>query len=93
MFNLLFSVKLILTLYRSRIVSRIMLLSITVLIFNLVPLFIVSIRFDLFFLDLNMFLVPQVSVNFGISPSSKLYTNLVLHISKCVNLVLLTKFC
>jgi len=27
-----------------------------------------------------MFLVPQVSVNFGISPSSKLYTNLVLHL-------------
>jgi len=27
-----------------------------------------------------MFLVPQVSVNFGISPSSKLDTNLVLHI-------------
>jgi len=26
-----------------------------------------------------MFLVPQVSVNFGISPSSKFYTNLVLH--------------
>jgi len=29
---------------------------------------------------LNMFLVPQVSVNFGISPSSKLYSNLVLHL-------------
>ena len=27
-----------------------------------------------------------------ISPSSKLYTNLVLHLSKCVNLVFLTKF-
>jgi len=27
-----------------------------------------------------MFLVPQVLVNFGISPSSKLYTNLVLHL-------------
>jgi len=40
-----------------------------------------------------MFLVPQVAVNFGISPSSKLYTNLVLHLSKCVNLVLLIKFC
>jgi len=26
-----------------------------------------------------MFLVPQVSVNFGISLSSKLYTNLVIH--------------
>jgi len=38
-------------------------------------------------------LVPQVSVNFGISPSSKFYTNLVLHLSKCVNLVLWTKFC
>jgi len=36
---------------------------------------------------------PQVSVNFGISPSSKLYTNLVLHLSQCLNLVLLTKFC
>jgi len=42
---------------------------------------------------LNMFLVPQVSAKFGISPSSKLLTNLVLHLSKCVNLVLLTKFC
>jgi len=42
---------------------------------------------------LNMFLVPQVSVKFGISPSSKLLTNLVLHLLKCVNLVLLTKFC
>jgi len=27
-----------------------------------------------------MFLVPQVSMNFGISPSSKLNTNLVLHL-------------
>jgi len=27
-----------------------------------------------------MFLVPQVSVKFEISPSSKLYTNLVLHL-------------
>jgi len=27
-----------------------------------------------------MFLVPQISVNFGISLSSKLYTNLVLYI-------------
>jgi len=44
------------------------------------------------FFGLIMFLVPQVSVNFGISPSSKLYINLVLHLSKCVNLVLLTKF-
>jgi len=40
-----------------------------------------------------MFLVPQVSTKFGISPLSKLLTNLVLHILKCVNLVLLTKFC
>jgi len=28
---------------------------------------------------LNMFLVPQVSVNFGISQFLKLYTNLVIH--------------
>jgi len=27
-----------------------------------------------------MFFVPQVSVNFGISPLSKLYTNLVIHL-------------
>jgi len=27
-----------------------------------------------------MYLVPQVLVNFGISPSSKFYTNLVLHL-------------
>jgi len=27
-----------------------------------------------------MFLIPQVSVNFGISSSSKLDTNLVLHL-------------
>jgi len=40
-----------------------------------------------------MFLVPQVSAKFGISPSSKLLTNLLLHLSTCVNLVLLTKFC
>jgi len=40
-----------------------------------------------------MFLVRQVSVNFGISSSSKLYTNLVIHLSKYVNLILLTKFC
>jgi len=40
-----------------------------------------------------MFLIPQVSVNFGISPSSKLHINLVLHLSKCMNLVILTKFC
>jgi len=29
---------------------------------------------------LNMFLVPQVLVKFRISPSSKLYINLVFHI-------------
>jgi len=41
-----------------------------------------------------MFLVSQVTVNFGISisPSSKLYTNLVIHLYKYVNLVLLTNF-
>jgi len=27
-----------------------------------------------------MFLVSQISVNFGISPSSKLYINLVIHL-------------
>jgi len=27
-----------------------------------------------------MFLVPQVSVNFGISPSSKFYINLVIYL-------------
>jgi len=27
-----------------------------------------------------MFLVPQVSMKFGISPSSKLYINLVIHL-------------
>jgi len=47
----------------------------------------------LLFLGLNMFLVPQVSAKFEISPSSKLLTNLVLHLSRCVNLVILTKFC
>jgi len=47
----------------------------------------------LIFFGLNMFLIPQVSAKFGISPSSKLLTNLVLHLSKCMNLVLLTKFC
>jgi len=31
-----------------------------------------------------MFLVPQVSMNFGISPSSKLDTDLVLHLKMCV---------
>jgi len=30
-----------------------------------------------------MFLVPQVSAKFGISPSLKLLTNLILHLSKC----------
>jgi len=40
-----------------------------------------------------MFLVPQVSMNFEISPSSKFYINLVLYLSKYMNLVLLIKFC
>jgi len=40
-----------------------------------------------------MFLIPQVSVNFGISPFLKLYTNLVIHFYKCVDLVILTNFC
>jgi len=40
-----------------------------------------------------MFLVPQVSAKFEISPLSKLLTNLVPHLSKYVNLVFLTKFC
>jgi len=31
-------------------------------------------------LGLNMFLVPQVSVKFAISPSSKLLTNLVIYL-------------
>jgi len=39
-----------------------------------------------------MFLVLQVSAKFRISPSSKLLTNLVIHLSKCVNLVFLIKF-
>jgi len=39
-----------------------------------------------------MFLVPQVLINFGISPSSKLDTNLVLHLYKCVDLVLIINF-
>jgi len=46
-----------------------------------------------FFYELNIFFVLQVSAKFGFSPSSKFLTNLVLHLSKCVNLVLLTKFC
>jgi len=32
------------------------------------------------FNGLNMYLVPQVSVNFRMNPFSKLYTNLVLHL-------------
>jgi len=40
-----------------------------------------------------MFLVPQVSAKIEISPVSKFLTNLVHHLLKCVNLVLLTKFC
>jgi len=39
-----------------------------------------------------MFLVSQVSVNFGISHSLKLDINLVFHLWKCMNLVILTKF-
>jgi len=35
-----------------------------------------------------MFLVPQVSVKFRISLSSKILTNLILHLKKCVNLFL-----
>jgi len=31
---------------------------------------------------LNMFLVPTVSVNFEISPSLKLYTNLAIHLNE-----------
>jgi len=31
-------------------------------------------------IGLNMFLVSQVSVKFEISPSLKLYTNLIIHI-------------
>jgi len=53
----------------------------------------VKLLFFIFKIGLNMFLVPQVSAKFGFSPSSKLLTNLVLHLPKCVNLVLLTKFC
>jgi len=33
-----------------------------------------------FIFGLNMFLVPQVLMNFEISPSSKLDTNLILHL-------------
>jgi len=40
-----------------------------------------------------MFLVSQVSAKFRISPSSKLLTNLVIHLWQYVNLVILTKFC
>jgi len=40
-----------------------------------------------------MFLIPQVSLNFGISLFSELYINLVIHILKCVNLVFYIKFC
>jgi len=45
-----------------------------------------------FLKGLNMFLIPQVSANFGIIHSLQLLTNLVLHLSKCMNLVLLIKF-
>jgi len=61
-------------------------------IFLVVKFFQVIIK-SKFFYGLNMFLVPQVSAKFKISLSSKLLTNLVLHLSKCMNLVLLTKFC
>jgi len=40
-----------------------------------------------------MFLASQVSVNFGINSSSKLYIKLVFHLYKYVDLVFLTKFC
>jgi len=40
-----------------------------------------------------MFLVPQISAKFGISLSLKLLINLVIYLSKCMNLVLLIKFC
>jgi len=33
-----------------------------------------------YFIGLNMFLVPQLSTKFGISPSSKVLTNLVFHL-------------
>jgi len=46
-----------------------------------------------FFLGLNVFLVSQVSLKFGINHSLKLLTNLILHFLKCVNLVFLTIFC
>jgi len=35
-----------------------------------------------------MILISQVSAKFGISPLSKFLINLVLHLSKCMNLVL-----
>jgi len=40
-----------------------------------------------------MFLVPQLLVKIGISPSSKLWPNLVLQFQNCVNLVLSSKAC
>jgi len=40
-----------------------------------------------------MYLIPQVLVKFGINFFLKLLTNLVLHFLKCVNLVILIKFC
>jgi len=45
------------------------------------------------YLGLNMILVPQLSVKIGISPSSKLWSNLVPQLQNCMNLVLLTRFC
>jgi len=37
---------------------------------------------------LKIFFIPQVPVNFEISLFSKLYTNLVFNLYKCVNLVI-----
>jgi len=40
-----------------------------------------------------MFLVPQLSMKIGISPSLKLWPNLVLQLQNCVNLVMSNKIC
>jgi len=40
-----------------------------------------------------MFLFPQLSVKIGISPSSKLWFNLVPQLQNCMDLVLFTRFC
>jgi len=42
---------------------------------------------------LNIFLLFKFSVNFEISLSLKFFINLVFYFLKCVNLVILTKFC